>query len=55
MSFSPIVDLFGSLYFESQGIDVLSVIDLILEKTKYIEWFDDSSQRQSTRKRILKS
>lgn len=44
MNFSPIVDLFGSLYFGSQGIDVLSVIDLILEKTKYIEWFDDGSQ-----------
>jgi DNA helicase-2/ATP-dependent DNA helicase PcrA len=44
MNFSSIVDLFGSLYFESQGIDVLSVIDLILEKTKYIEWFDDGSQ-----------
>ncbi|HOV17485.1 MAG TPA: UvrD-helicase domain-containing protein [Candidatus Dojkabacteria bacterium] len=50
MSFSPIVDLFGSLYFESQGIDVLSVIDLILEKTKYIEWFDDSSQEAEYKK-----
>ena len=50
MSFSPIVDLFGSLYFESQGIDVLSVIDLILEKTKYIEWFDDGSQEAEYKK-----
>lgn len=50
MSFLPIVDLFGSLYFESQGIDVLSVIDLILEKTKYIEWFDDSSQEAEYKK-----
>ena len=50
MSFLPIVDLFGSLYFESQGMDVLSVIDLILEKTKYIEWFDDSSQEAEYKK-----
>jgi DNA helicase-2/ATP-dependent DNA helicase PcrA len=50
MSFSPIVDLFGSLYFESQGIDVLSVIDLILEKTKYVEWFDDGSQEAEYKK-----
>ncbi|HQA87791.1 MAG TPA: UvrD-helicase domain-containing protein [Candidatus Dojkabacteria bacterium] len=50
MSFSPIVDLFGSLYFESQGMDVLSVIDLILEKTKYIEWFDDGSQEAEYKK-----
>ena len=50
MNFSSIVDLFGSLYFESQGIDVLSVIDLILEKTKYIEWFDDGSQEAEYKK-----
>ncbi len=50
INFLPIVDLFGSLYFESQGIDVLSVIDLILEKTKYIEWFDDSSQEAEYKK-----
>ena len=50
MNFSPIVDLFGSLYFGSQGMDVLSVIDLILEKTKYIEWFDDSSQEAEYKK-----
>jgi len=50
MSFSPIVDLFGSLYFESQGMDVLSVIDLILEKTKYVEWFDDGSQEAEYKK-----
>lgn len=50
INFLPIVDLFGSLYFESQGIDVLSVIDLILEKTKYIEWFDDGSQEAEYKK-----
>ncbi|HPM14161.1 MAG TPA: UvrD-helicase domain-containing protein [Candidatus Dojkabacteria bacterium] len=50
INFLPIVDLFGSLYFESQGMDVLSVIDLILEKTKYIEWFDDSSQEAEYKK-----
>jgi len=31
-------------------MDVLSVIDLILEKTKYIEWFDDSSQEAEYKK-----
>ena len=50
INFLPIVDLFGSLYFESQGMDVLSVIDLILEKTKYIEWFDDGSQEAEYKK-----
>ena len=48
--FSSVINLFGSLYFESQKENVLSVIDLILDKTKYVEWIDDGSQEAEYKK-----
>jgi DNA helicase-2/ATP-dependent DNA helicase PcrA len=48
--FSSVINLFGSLYFESQKEDVLSIIDLILDKTKYVEWIDDGSQESEYKK-----
>jgi len=48
--FSSVINLFGSLYFESQKENVLSIIDLILDKTKYVEWIDDGSQEAEYKK-----
>ncbi len=42
--YRSIIDLFGSIFIQSQNIDVLSVIDLILRKSSYVEWVDDKTQ-----------
>ena len=42
--YTTLVNIFGQIYLESDAKDVLSVIDLILRKTKYIEWMDDGSE-----------
>jgi len=48
--FTTLVNTFGSLYEESKGIDVLSIIDKILNKTKYVEWIDDGSEAADYKK-----
>lgn len=48
--FSGLVNIFGNLYIESQGLDVLSIIDLILQRTKYVEWMDDGSEAAEYKK-----
>lgn len=48
--FTSLVNLFGSIYVQSQDTDVLSTIDLILAKTKYVEWMDDGSEAAEYRK-----
>jgi DNA helicase-2/ATP-dependent DNA helicase PcrA len=50
MKYSRIVDLFGSLYLETRGVDVSKVVDLILCKTRYIEWIDDGSEQAMYKK-----
>ncbi len=45
-----VANLFGEIYTKSKDLDVLSVIDLILEKTKYIEWMDDGSEEAEYKK-----
>jgi DNA helicase II / ATP-dependent DNA helicase PcrA len=44
------VNLFGEIYFESFDLDVLSVIENILSKTKYVEWMDDGSEAAEQKK-----
>lgn len=48
--FSFLISIFGDIYFSSRNKDVLEVIDLILEKTKYVEWFDDRSEQSEMKK-----
>ncbi len=48
--FENVINLFGSIFIESQDIDVLSVIDMILRKTKYVEWIDDKTQEAEYKK-----
>ncbi len=50
MKYSRVIDIFGSLYFKTLGIDVSEVIDEILRETKYIEWLDDGSEQAEYKK-----
>ena len=42
--FDSLIQLFGSIFVESRDLDALSTIDLILRKTKYVEYIDDGSE-----------
>ncbi len=46
----PIISTFGSLYIETQGKNLLDIIDMILERTKYIQWFDDETEQAEMKK-----
>ncbi|KKP64244.1 MAG: ATP-dependent DNA helicase PcrA, partial [candidate division WS6 bacterium GW2011_GWE1_34_7] len=48
--FNTLIELFGSLYIQVHGLDVLSSIDLILRKSKYLEWIDDGSEEAEYKK-----
>jgi DNA helicase-2/ATP-dependent DNA helicase PcrA len=48
--FSKVVNLFGNMYFFSKGKDLSEMIDYILEKTKYVEWFDDHTEQADMKK-----
>ncbi len=48
--FESLVDLFGRIFFDGQGLDVLTTIDLILRRTKYVEWIDDGSEEAEYKK-----
>ena len=37
------ISLFGNLYFFAKERELIELVDTILERTKYIEWFDDGS------------
>jgi len=50
MKYSRVIDIFGSLYFKTLGVDVSEVIDEILRETKYIEWLDDGSEQAEYKK-----
>lgn len=48
--YTNLINVFGSLYVESQELDVLSTIDLILRRIHYIEWMDDGSEAAEYKK-----
>ena len=48
--FLTIVNTFGFLYMNAKKRDILEIIDMILEKTKYVEWFDDGSDQATMKK-----
>jgi DNA helicase II / ATP-dependent DNA helicase PcrA len=48
--YSSLFHLFGSIYVKSKGLDVLSIIDLILRSTGYISWLDDGSEEAEYKK-----
>jgi len=50
VKFKTLVQVFGGIFTESKGLDVLSVIDLILRKTRYVEWMDDGSEEAEYKK-----
>lgn len=45
-----LVNLFGRIYSETQELDVLSVIDIILRETRYVKWLDDGSEEAEYKK-----
>ena len=50
VKFKIFVQIFGGIFTETKGLDVLSVIDLILRKTRYVEWMDDGSEEAEYKK-----
>lgn len=45
-----VISLFGNLYYYAQKRELLDIIDTILERTKYVEWFDDGSEEAQMKK-----
>ena len=45
-----IISTFGAIYVEAQGKNVLDIIEMILERTNYIRWFDDGSDQAEMKK-----
>jgi DNA helicase-2/ATP-dependent DNA helicase PcrA len=50
IKFKSLVQVFGSIYIDGRNLDVLSVIDIILRKTRYVEWMDDGSEEAEYKK-----
>lgn len=50
VNFERVVDLFGRLFFESQGQSALEILKLIITTTKYIEFLDDGSEEAAMKK-----
>lgn len=50
VKYRSLIDLFGSIFIETKGLDVLSIIDLIIRKIKYTEWIDDGSEEAEYKK-----
>jgi DNA helicase-2/ATP-dependent DNA helicase PcrA len=48
--FLSLISIFGSIYTEAQGKNILDIIDMILEKTRYVEWFDDGTDQAQMKK-----
>jgi len=42
--YSRVIDIFGSLYFESVGKDALEVLELVVDRIKYVDYVDDGSE-----------
>lgn len=45
-----LISTFGYIYTESQNKNILDIIDMILDKTNYIRWFDDGSDQAEMKK-----
>ena len=45
-----LINTFGSIYTQAQNKNVLDIIDMILENTRYIQWFDDGSDQAQMKK-----
>lgn len=45
-----VISLFGNLYFYSKGKELIETIDYLLERVRYIEWFDDGSEESIMKK-----
>ena len=45
-----VISLFGNLYYYAKGRELIDIVDTILEKTKYVEWFDDGSDEALMKK-----
>jgi len=48
--FASLISTFGYLYVEARKKNLLDIIDLILEKTNYIQWFDDGTDQAQMKK-----
>ncbi len=47
--FSSVINLFGNLFFECEGLDAYSILEKILDKSRYVEWIDDGSEASEYR------
>ncbi len=45
-----VISLFGLIYFLSKSMNLLEIIDLILERVRYIQWFDDGTEEAEMKK-----
>lgn len=45
-----VISLFGNLYYYAKGRELIDIIDAILERTKYVEWFDDGTEEAQMKK-----
>lgn len=48
--FLSIINTFGDIYISSRERDLLGTIDFILDRTRYIEWFDDKTEQSEMKK-----
>ncbi len=44
------ISLFGNLYFFAKDRELIEIIDYILAKVRYVEWFDDGSEEALMKK-----
>jgi len=44
------ISLFGTLYFFAKDRELIEIIDYILDKIRYVEWFDDGSEEALMKK-----
>jgi len=45
-----VISLFGSLYYYAKDRELIDIIDTIVERIKYVEWFDDGSEEAQMKK-----
>lgn len=48
--FTALINTFGKIYVFSKMNDLLNIIDMILEETKYVQWFDDNTEQAQMKK-----
>ncbi len=47
--YSSLTKIFGKIYVNSKGLNVLETINLILDETHYVDWIDDGSEQAQSR------